>query len=113
MFNQPRCAVDQLLHYRLDAPALGLVTHRRVRAVQHGSTVGWAERSDAQHLDESHGLRYCFSANLQNPNIRNQPNLPRLGRLETAGSAVWALDKLTSPIGWNWIRKVMLKWWAP
>jgi hypothetical protein len=43
------------------------------------STVGWAERSDAKHSDESQSLDFAtLSANLQNFNIRNQPNLPRL-----------------------------------
>jgi hypothetical protein len=43
------------------------------------SAVGWAEQRDAQHSDESQSLGFAMlSANLQNPNIRNHPNLPRL-----------------------------------
>jgi len=39
------------------------------------STVGWAERSDAQHSDESQLLGFAtLSANLQNANIRNYLN---------------------------------------
>jgi len=43
------------------------------------STVGWAERSEAQHSHESQSLGFAtLSANLQNSNVCNQPNLPRL-----------------------------------
>jgi hypothetical protein len=39
------------------------------------STVGWAEHSDAQHLDESQSLGFAtLSANLQNFNMRDHPN---------------------------------------
>jgi len=51
--------------------------------------IGWADRSEDQHSHESQSLGFAtLSANLQNSNACNQPNLPRYTLVFNRGGKV-------------------------